>query len=249
MEHREYRRMVPGADTAVLFVHGILGTPNHFRDLIPLVQLVPENWSVYNVLLEGHGGNIDDFADSSMEKWRQQATKAFEELAQTHAQVIIVAHSMGTLFAIQLGVAFPEKIPFLFLLGVPLRPHIRLGMMRDCLRMAFGTLRKDSVLWKATSIAATNRIWKYTRWIPRYLELFREIGTTERILGRLRIPCTAYQSRKDELVSNWTFRVLERSGVMTVNELTNSTHFFYTPTDKKHVCDDFVQQMNRKSHD
>ena len=32
MNHAEYKRMVPGADTAVLFVHGILGTPNHFRE-------------------------------------------------------------------------------------------------------------------------------------------------------------------------------------------------------------------------
>ena len=42
MEHREYRRIVSGADTAVMFLHGIVGTPNHFRDLIPLVDLVPK---------------------------------------------------------------------------------------------------------------------------------------------------------------------------------------------------------------
>ena len=249
MEHREYKRMVPGADTAVLFVHGILGTPNHFRELIPLEQLVPEDWSVYNVLLDGHGGNVDDFANSSMTVWRAQVKAAFEELDRTHEHVVVAAHSMGTLFAIQLAVEFPEKIPFLFLLGVPLRPHMRFGMMRDCLRMAIGTLPKDSVLWKATSVTATNRIWKYVRWIPRYLELFREIGATERILHQLKSPCTAYQSRKDELVSNRTYPVLKRSGVMTVHELNDSTHFYYVDGDKKRVCDDFLLQINGKNHD
>lgn len=249
MEHREYKRMVPGADKAVLFVHGILGTPNHFRDLIPLVQTVPEDWSVCNVLLDGHGGNVDDFAGSSMEKWRTQVRTAFEGLAATHNRVVIVAHSMGTLFAIQLAAEYPEKIPFLFLLGVPLRPHMQLGMIRDCLRMALGTLPKDSVLWKATSVTATNRIWKYIRWIPRYLELFREIGATEQILHQLQTPCIAYQSRKDELVSNLTYPVLKRSGVMTVHELKDSTHFYYAAGDKKRICDDFLLQINAKNHD
>ena len=50
MPHREYIRLVPGADTAVLFLHGIAGTPRHFDARLPLVHLVPENWSVYTVL-------------------------------------------------------------------------------------------------------------------------------------------------------------------------------------------------------
>lgn len=249
MEHAEFKRIVPGADTAVLFVHGILGTPNHFRDLIPLVQQVPENWSLHNVLLAGHGGSVEDFSCSSMEKWKRKVKYAFEELSKTHDRVIIVAHSMGTLFAIQLATEFPEKIPFLFLLGVPLRPHMRFEMMRDCVRMAFGTLPEDSVLWKATSVTATNQIWKYIRWIPRYLELFREIGATERELNQLNVPCTAYQSRKDELVSNMTCRVLVRSGVMNVHQLNDSTHFHYTPADMERICADFHHQLIKESHD
>jgi esterase/lipase len=107
MIHQEYVRKVPCADTAVLFIHGIVGTPNHFTDLISLVELVPESWSVHNVLLDGHGGNADDFADTSMEKWKNQVHAAFDSLARTHRRVVIVAHSMGTLFALQLALEFP----------------------------------------------------------------------------------------------------------------------------------------------
>lgn len=249
MDHAEYKRIVPGADTAVLFVHGILGTPNHFRDLIPLVQQVPDTWSVYNVLLDGHGGSTDDFADSSMEKWKKQVKLAFLELTDIHDRVVIVAHSMGTLFAIQLAAEFPQKIPFLFLLGVPLRPHMRPAMIRDCIRMAWGTLPHGSVLWKATSVTATRKLWKYIRWIPRYLELFREIGATERVLNRIQVPCTAYQSQKDELVSNLTYKVLTRSGVMTVHQLQNSTHFCYTPADSERICTDLSSQLMKQTHD
>ena len=243
MKHAEYKRIVPGTDTAVLLVHGILGSPNHFRELIPLEQLVPGDWSVYNVLLDWHG------AKSSMKNWRNQVKESFLELSRNHDRVIIVAHSMGTLFAIQLAAEFPEKIPFLFLLGVPLRPHMRPGMMCDCLRMALNKLPRESVLWKATSISTTKKLWKYIRWIPRYLELFREIGITERMLGQLHTPCTAYQSRKDELVNNLSARVLKSSGKMIVHELKDSTHFSYTPADEKRIWDDFVLQMKGKTHD
>jgi len=249
MGHADYKRIVAGADTAVLFIHGILGTPNHFRELIPLEQLVPEDYSVYNILLDGHGGNVDDFSNSSMTLWRRQVKNAFLELARTHDWVVIATHSMGTLFAIQLGIEFSEKIPFLFLLGVPLRPWMRFSMARDCLRMAFGKLPDGSVLHKATGISPSPKIWKYIRWIPRYLELFREIALTERMIKGLKIPCTAYQSGRDELVANLTTGILKKMGVMSVHHLPNSTHFSYTESDAEQVCADFVRQLKEKSHD
>lgn len=249
MAHEEYKRIVPGADTAVLFIHGIVGTPDHFRILIPLEQLVPENWSVHNLLLPGHGGTAEDFASSTMDAWRSYAKSAFAELARQHDHIILVAHSMGTLFALQLALEFPHRIPFIFLLGVPLRPGVRLGMMRDCLGMVFGMLKPDHVLWKAAGVTTTRKIWKYLKWIPRFLELFREIDQTERIMDGLTVPCVTYQSQRDELVTNFTRRVLERSGVMEVHNLLHSTHFFYAPEDKKAVLTDFEEKIKKISHD
>ena len=141
MNHEEYVRIVPGAKTAVLFIHGIVGTPNHFQDLIPLINVVPEDYSVYNVLLDGHGGTVDDFAKTSMEKWHMQVWGIFEQLSRTHERVILVAHSMGTLFSIQLAIAHPEKVLFLFLLAVPLRPGIRLMTIRNLMNMNYDIKR------------------------------------------------------------------------------------------------------------
>jgi len=249
MVHAEYRRIVANADTAVLFIHGIIGTPNHFRELIPLEQAVPEDWSVWNLLLPGHGGTAEDFGRSSMEEWRSCVRSAFEELAQMHRQVIIAAHSMGTLFAVQLTVDYPEKVPLLFLLGVPMRPFVRPRMMLDSLCMVYGTLPEDHVLWKAGSVKLTRKLWKYLSWIPRYLELFGEIRRTEMLLGQLKVPCIAWQSGKDELVANVSRRVLERSGAMEVRCLQDSTHFSYTPQDQKTVCRVFEARIKKISHD
>lgn len=247
MTHEEYVRLVPGADIAVLFIHGIVGTPNHFRDLIPLIDLVPENYSIYNVLLDGHGKSVDDFAKTSMKKWRAQVWRIFEQLSQTHKRVILVAHSMGTLFSIQLAIEHPEKVPFLFLIAVPLRPGIRLMTVRNLLCLVFGRLREDIPLEAATmkvcGLQTTRRLWKYIPWIPRFLELFGEICRTEKVMGQLRVPCVSYQSQRDELVANRTRRVLEKSGVMEVHNLLKSTHFYYHTDDQKTVRADFEKRI------
>jgi esterase/lipase len=77
MAHQEIIRIVPGSRYAVLMLHGILGTPDHFRELLPLV---PETWTVHALLLDGHGGGVKDFSETSMEKWKDQVFSRVEEI-------------------------------------------------------------------------------------------------------------------------------------------------------------------------
>jgi len=63
MNSQAYIREIPGAKTAVLMIHGIVGTPEHFAMLYPYV---PEDWSIYSIRLAGHGGSVEDFAAASM---------------------------------------------------------------------------------------------------------------------------------------------------------------------------------------
>ena len=251
MEHSETRKPVPGAKYAVLFLHGIAGTPNQFRSLIPLETLIPQDWSVYNLCYPGHGGDVRDFGRSNMDLWRRHAREAFLELAENHEKVFVVGHSMGTLFAIQLGLEFPEKVLGLFLLAVPLRPMPRLFFVGNCLRLAFGCIRQDhpreAAFQKACGETPTPLAWRYIPWIPRVFELFAEIIRTEKILGGLGVPCIAWQSRKDDLVSNLTSSVLRKTAVMEVRELENSTHFYYPPEEAEAVCEEFMQWTRKVS--
>lgn len=252
--HEPYIRIVPGANTAVLFVHGIVGTPEHFRALMPLEELVPESWSVHNVVLPGHGGNTEDFGRSSMVQWKTHVQKAFRELAENHQQVLICAHSMGTLFALQLAVEHPEKIPGLFLLAVPMRPGLRWFGIKNVLRVGFDRVRPDHPMEVATQMACgiktTKRVWKYIPWIPRYLELFREIYETEKCMAALEVPCIAFQSHRDELVTNRSRKVLERFRQIEIRDLKESSHFYYTDADRETVTTAFeILCQNMKKHD
>lgn len=237
MKHEEMIRIVPGAKTAVLFLHGIVGTPNHFVGGVPITLWVPPDWSVHNLLLPGHGREVEDFARSDMGQWRCAARRAFCRLAKTHERVYIVAHSMGTLFALELAVDFPGKIPQLFLLGVPLRPHLAPAAVNSALRLALGMLRPgypEMGILQACGTTPTWMLWKYIPWLPRFVELFAQIARTERKLHRLTVPAVAYQSRKDELVNGLSARVLRKYPV-EVRILEESTHFYYSPGDQRIV--------------
>ena len=76
MEHKEYINIHEDSTTAILFIHGIVGTPNHFNDFIPLI---PKTFSVYNMLLDGHGKGVKDFSKTSMEKWKIQVDSVVEK--------------------------------------------------------------------------------------------------------------------------------------------------------------------------
>lgn len=235
-------RYIKGADIAILFIHGILGTPDHFK---PFLSLVPPNWSVYNILLKGHGGSVKDFSAASMTEWKRQVHETLQTLLMTHSRVAIAAHSMGTLFAIQEAVETP--VAALFLLNVPLKVHIRPQLFKTSWRIFRGNIKSDDV-WSlaaqsAYGIDRDTHILRYLGWIPRYLELFSEIRKTEKIVYKLAVPCKVYLSLKDEMVSPKTGKILEENSSVTVKTLNTSGHFYYSPGDRKILQKDFLDML------
>ena len=173
MKHTPFIRVVPGADTAVLMIHGIVGSPDHFKDLLPLI---PEDWSIYNILLDGHGGEVEDFSHTSMKKWKSQVHAQLDEILLTHRKVLVIAHSMGTLFAIAEAISRPDSIDALFLLNVPLMPFVQPKTAVNSVRMALG---KSKNHWEARALEAAGsvnlspKLWKYVGWTPRFWELLQ----------------------------------------------------------------------------
>ena len=247
MKHREYQRIVPGAEKAVLFIHGICGTPNHFVEAIPAVDWVPESVSLHNLCLPGHGGTVANFAEVHGKQWRCHARKAFCALAKSHKKVYIAAHSMGTLFALELAAEFPEKIGGLLLLGVPMRPHLTPAVVNSSVRLVFGKLRPgypETAIATACGVGTTWRLWEYIAWMPRFMDLFAHIARTEKILGNVSVPTWIFQSKKDELVSRLSERVLAKYP-FHVEVLAKSTHFYCEGADVERVRRRFMDMIDR----
>ncbi len=241
--HKEYKRIAEHSDKAVLFIHGIVGTPNHFKALVPLV---PEDISVYNILLDGHGKGVKDFSKTSMEKWKAQVSIAVEELAQDHDSIYIVAHSLGTLLAIEQAVKC-EKIAKLFLLAVPLKVSLKPKLFVNSLKVYFNRIDpQDEQLMAARecySITNSKNPFLYVGWIPRYFELFSQIRYIRGMIDKLHTPTLAYQSGKDEMVSHKSKETLAKNPDISVMELKNSGHFYYEKTDFAFLRNEFCQHI------
>lgn len=231
MDHSAYIRDT-GGDTAVLMIHGIVGTPAHFRELIPLI---PEEWTVHALLLDGHGGSVAEFSATSMKTWKGQVKAHLDALLAAHSRVLVAAHSMGTLFAIQAALDHPEEIDGLFLLAVPTRPWVRLSTMVTSLRLVLGVERPGdralAAMAEATSVRLERKLWKYVGWLPRYVELLVEIRRIRRLLPELAVPTMTFQSQRDELVSARSIRDLEGHPWIKNTVLHGSGHFAYGPED------------------
>ncbi len=229
--HSQYRRIVPGATKAIVFVHGILGTPRHFD---AFVSLVPEEISVWNLLLDGHGKAVRDFANTSMDKWEAQVREAVADLARTHERIYIVAHSLGCLLSIGEALGEP-KIAGMFLLAVPLKLFLRPKMVTNSMKVYFNRVRPHDgpgmAAKRCCGIIHSRNIFLYLGWVPRFLELFRKIRETRDLLPSLTVPCVAYQSAKDEMVSRRSAQLLRSNPHICVEELPHSGHFYYDPAD------------------
>ena len=232
MDHRESIRYLPGSGRAVLMIHGIAGTPAHFRQLLPLI---PEDWSVYNVLLDGHGGEVVDFAHSSMAKWKDQTARWITLLRSRHERIYIIAHSMGTLLSVQEAIRDGNKIAGLFLLNVPLQVHYPPSAMVLSVKAALGKGSDPAVLAmiEDCSIRLTPKLWKYLAWIPRFWELLMQARQTRKQIAALQVPCMAFQSRQDELVSMKSCEHLGRVSGAKVEVLEHSGHFCYSTEDMR----------------
>ena len=245
MEHKEYKRIVPKACAAILFVHGIVGTPDHFADF---VSLVPGDVSVYNILLDGHGGSVRDFSHTSMQKWERQVRDAVEELTLSHTEVYIAAHSMGTLFAIDRAIE-NETVKGLFLLAVPLKIAPKPRMVANLCKVYFDKIKPDDVVAQAAKrcygIAQDKNPFHYIGWLPRYFELFAKAKQTRARLSMLRTPTVAYQSAKDEMVSGKSLKMLKQNASISVFELKSSGHYYYAPNDLSFLFDEFERFVNQ----
>lgn len=238
MNHSPYYRDVDG-DTALLCIHGILGTPRHFDFLL---SSVPTHWTVHNILLPGHGGSMSDFAQSTMEQWKQHVRLELEDLTGRYSKVYILAHSMGCLFAVAAALQY-VGVRGLFLLAPPMVARIAPAMVRNGLRVAFDRIptwdMRAVATRQACSITTTARLWEYIRWLPNYRALFREMRKVRPLMSRVTVPVWAYISDQDELVSPRSARYVPTEPFWHTVHLPYSSHFYYTASDKNRLQADF----------
>jgi len=245
MAHETYIRRT-GGNTAVLFIHGFLGSTEHFA---PFIEYVPESIGIYNILLEGHGGSAMEFAHASMKKWKKQVSEAVDELLGRYEKIIIAGHSMGTFFAMEEAIRSGGRVKALFLLDIPLKIAVKPTAAINSFKSIFNLISDDDETGKAYnnshSVELTKCFWLYLLWIPRYLELFRESGKARETVRKLNTECVIFQSAKDELVSRKSEKYIPERENFKLHILQDSAHFIYSHEDMEMMKKEFLKLVNK----
>lgn len=244
MNHQPYLRIVPGARTAVLFVHGVVSTPRFWDDF---VSALPADISVHSLLLPGHGGSVTDFGRVRNGEWRRHVQEALASLCAAHERVIVVAHSLGTALSINLlaGDTPYPSVRHMLLIAPPLRIRVKPRAMLHNLLKGIGLAESPEELAAYYGTAQDWRIWRYVGWIPRYLELFRECAEARRRLPALTIPAQVFLSPEDELVSMRTAGIVQQCPAAALTLMPNSHHHDFGRNDKEQLLRTLLDMLEK----
>lgn len=246
MRNCEYKRIVKGARRAYLFMHGIVGTPDHFVDII---DLVPEDVTLWNIILDGHCGRVKDFAKTSMKKWEAQAAEVINELSKTHDEIYVVAHSMGALLTIKEAIDNP-KIVKMFFLQAAMVPCVKWGIVKTVLKIFFNDIKPDDPVMRASlrcyGIEIDRNLFGYIGWIPRFVELFIKARRTVKLLDEFKTPSVAFMSKKDEVVAQSSTKILRSCPNIKVFDMHNSGHFYYDENDVAALREEFAKFVSEE---
>jgi len=182
-----------------------------------------------------------------MEKWKRQCDCVLKKLC-TCGDVYIVCHSMGTFFAYDAAVRYPDKIKGIFALATPLTIFLRPGAVAYTVKSFFPSLaEKDEKVRRyaeSHSVRLTLKVWEYIKWVPRYLELFFESYKAKDTIKKVKAPTRIYMSAKDELVALSSLKKVPQKENFKTFVLEDSAHFIYSKKDMEFLVSEFRSFIN-----
>ncbi|EPK3284638.1 TPA: alpha/beta fold hydrolase [Serratia marcescens] len=128
------------AETGVLLIHGLTGTPNEMRILAR--GLNNAGFTVYAVQLAGHCGTLNDLLESTWQEWLASVRAGADKLMVKVKKLIVGGLSMGAVLALALATERPQQIAGVMALSTTFRhdgwsmpKYTRLAFILPYLRM------------------------------------------------------------------------------------------------------------------
>lgn len=222
---------VPHNKGIVVFIHGIIEGPKQFRNLARLAN--KKGYSSYCIVLPGHGGSGEAFADIDFRAWIKHVSQVLYELNQRYRELILVGHSMGALLALCEAASKRSCIKMVIAIDVPLRVHIAPRVLCGGYQILRGIQHKTHpyVLSEYRALGVTpisKSKFKYIFWLQRYIEFMSIMYYTRKRLSEVTVPVYAISAVKDEFVSDKSIYYLHNCKDYVGHlELGDSGHFCY----------------------
>lgn len=236
--HEPFSCELAGANTAVIFVHGILEGPFQFHGLA--AKVLDHGMSAFGILLPGHGTTAEGFSKSNRDQWVSFLDGKIEQLSKKYSTIILVGHSMGSLLSL-LASEKHDSVVGVVAMATPLAVKVSLKGFICSLKVMTGRYSPNDeyVLASYRAWSITKGTWRnYLHWIPRYLDLFYLMNQTKKRLPHLKKKLLFIHGGCDEFVRYKTVKILKNSlsgADFEVVELCESGHFYYRGDEQQKV--------------
>ena len=225
------------AKSIVIFIHGFMGSPNQFYDLMEVVYR--NGLSAASVLLPGHGRSKMDFVKATLQSWEQHLQKELERY-QNYEHIYLVGHSIGGLLALSATIEGKQKIEKVVLLSTPLKVYLfnPISWFRKfCIHIGIGNNEVRAAYKNANSIG---KVFPYcVLWFRVLLQPHKLMRKLKRKLGIIKIPILVIHSKKDETVSWKSAELFDKGLTGSVHEmvtLNHSHHAYYTKEERQCIA-------------
>ena len=213
-------------NTALLFVHGIQGSPGQFQFLI---DALPAGTEVRNLLLPGHGAGAREFRASGRADWLAAVRRETEDLRAAGKRVLYIGHSMGCLLGLQ---AAAEEAPYagMLLLCCPFRIRITPRYLSNgwhAARPARPGERPDVTAARAANSVRMDRAAEQLTLVHPYAELLRLMAETRRQRPKALPDVRFFFSERDEIVSPRSRGLAAGYAGAEVRVLPGCTHNYF----------------------
>ncbi|MCL1905782.1 MAG: alpha/beta fold hydrolase [Clostridiales bacterium] len=233
--HIPVLREQENAQSIVVFIHGFMGGPGQFGDLLEAAY--EYGCSVQSILLPGHGGTSRDFGRYGLADWENHLQNELDKHRTFYRNIFLAGHSMGGLLALNASMQKQNRVRGVILLSTPLKLDLRPRSL----------LRKASLLTFPNGHAIKKAYWQAKgfsgfavspRWLKPVRGFDRLLRKTVLSLKYVSVPVLAVHSRYDETVSFKSADILYNGLSNTARKqlvLHKSWHSYYPPEERELV--------------
>ncbi len=247
--HAAIYRHDPKAKTAIVAIHGFMGSPAIFEPLIKYVQ--DEGMGLYAPLLPGHGVSARSFAETRGDLWETHANETIRTVPSNYGNIVLVGHSLGALLCILNTIQAPRRISGIVTMSAAFFPRATYRMMKNALTSISGKdLQPDHPAYAARHLNGISRgtFLDDIAAAPRYKELMGYARRTREALPSLKVPIKAFFGLKDEAVSIKGASFLESTYKNSETEmLKTATHLNFSLSDWESIIaavDSLAKEQN-----
>lgn len=227
----------------VLLVHGWTSTPYEVRRLG--IYLNENGYTVYGMMLSGHGTVPKDLEDINWQQWVQDVRKGYAKLQETCDKVFIGGTSIGANLALILAKENPD-IAGLVLMATPYRLRIeRTALLFAKLLMLMRKSYRHKIYPPTFGLATTiTRLISYQSYpVKSALEVFEAVKKSREDLHLVKQPCLIMQSTHDHIVCRHSMdKLYEALGSQKKKKqyIEKAYHTFISDIKNEHVFKDIL---------